>query len=101
MFRVIDTINVNATLFVHQPEWRERYGTEGLLAILDPAEVTEVPVAPGTLMRIHRPDGSTIEHITTYGERPSNAVGLYFPHLTANDLPRLSMLEAIPAPTNP
>ena len=95
MFRVIDTIQLNSTLYGHHPEWRARYGSEGLLAILDPADTTEVPVSPGTVIRVHRPDGTTVEHTTTLGERPSTAVGLFFPHLTADDIPRLSTLEPI------
>ena len=98
MFRVIDTIQFNSALYGHHPELRERYASEGLLAILDPSEVTEVPVPAGTVIRIHRPDGSVVEHTSSLSERPSTAVGLFFPHLTEEDIPRLSMLAPIQSP---
>ena len=100
MFRVIDTIQLNSTLYGHHPEWQARFGSEGLLAILDPADASEVLVSPGTVIRVHRPDGSSAEHTTTATERPSTAVGLFFPHLTPDDIPRLSTLEPIPTIEN-
>jgi hypothetical protein len=95
MFRVIDTIQLNSTLYGHHPEWREKYGSEGLLACLDLADAVEASVFPGTVIRVHRPDGSTVEHRTTFIERTRVAVGLFFPNLTANDIPRTSTLEPI------
>lgn len=96
MFRVIDTIQFNATLYGHHPEWRAKYGSEGLLACLDLADAVEASVSSGTVIRVHRPDGSTVEHRTTLIERTRVAVGLFFLDLIADDIPRNSTLEPIP-----
>ena len=98
MFRVIDTIHFNSTLYGHHPEWWAKYRTEGLLACLDLTDAVEASVSPGTMIRVHRPDGSTVEHRTTFIERTRVTVGLFFPDLTENDIPRTSTLEPIPTP---
>ena len=100
MFPVVDAITFSTSLLREHPEWRERYGCTGLLAVLDPAAVQVVPVVAGALMRVHRPDGSRAEHVVTVVGRPSTAVGLFFPHLTAADIPRLSLLEPITDDSN-
>ena len=73
----------------------EQCGAEGLLAILDPLEVSEIPFAAGTLLRICRPDGSTLECATTAVLRPHGVVGVFFTNLTKANIPRLSLLEPI------
>ena len=100
MLSVIDTIAITAPLLREHPEWQELYGGMGLLAVLDPTVVPSAPIAAGALLRVHRPDGSRTEHVVTVVERPSTAVGLFFPHLTAADIPRLSLLEPITDDSN-
>ena len=100
MLLVVDTITFSASPLREHPEWWERYGGAGLLAVLDPATVPAAPVVAGALLRVHRPDGSHVEHVVTVVERPSTAVGLFFPHLTAADIPRLSLLELITDDSN-
>jgi len=65
------------------------------MACLDLADAVEVSVSPGTVIRVHRPDGSIAEHRTTFIERTRVAVGLFFPGLTAHEIPRASTLEPI------
>ena len=96
MFKVIETLHFDSTTYSHHPEWRAKYGSEGLMACLDLADAVEASVSPGTVIRVHRPDGSTVEHRTTFIERTRVAVGLFFPGLTAHDIPRTSTLEPIP-----
>ena len=98
MFSVIDTIQMSEVLFGHHPEWRARYGSVGLLVVLDPWVVPEVPVPADTRFRVHRPDGTSAEYVATLAERPSTAVGLFFPRLTPVEIPRLSQLEPLTPP---
>ena len=96
-YHVIDTIEIHCR--PNQPnELYERCGAEGLLAILDPLEVSEIPFAAGTLLRICRPDGNTLECATTAVLHPHGVVGVFFPTLKMGDIPRLSVLELTAVP---
>ena len=92
-FTVIDTIQLNDAQYRHFPDWKQKYGSDGLLVVLDPLEVTEPPVAAGAVITIHRPDGSSMKHCVTVAERPSTAVGLFLSGLKSDDVPRLSYIE--------
>ncbi len=93
MFTVIDTIPMTDVLYRHQPGLKAKYQSDGLLAILDPDETTEVPVVSGSVVTIFRPDGSSIVRVVTVAERPSTVVGLFFAGLRPEDVPRLSHIK--------
>ena len=95
MFRVIDTFRITDAMLREYPDMRERYAQSGVIAVLDPAEAPEPAPFVGRLVRVHRPDGSVAEHRPTLADRPSSAVGLFFPHLAESDVPRLSAIELL------
>ena len=92
-FTVIDTIEIGEAQFHHHPEWKHKYGSSGLIAVIDPDESPDPPFVSGSRVIIHRPDGSTIRRVATVAERPSTAFGLFFPALGHGDIPRLSRVE--------
>ena len=92
-FTVIDTIEIGDAQFRHHPEWQHKFGSSGLIAVLDPDEATDPPFVSGAGVIIRRPDGSTIRRVATVAERPSTAFGLFFPALVHGDIPRLSCVE--------
>lgn len=92
-FTIIDTIEVSDISFRHYSEWKLKYESPGLIAVLDPDEALDPPFTSGSWVTIHRPDNSSMRRFTTVAERPSTAFGLFFPHLTSDDVPRLSRVE--------
>lgn len=93
VYTVIDAIPMTVALYRNQPELKAKYQADGLLAILDPNETTEVPVASGSVVTILRPDGSSIVRAVTVAERPSAIVGLFFTGLRPEDVSRLSHIK--------
>ena len=93
MFRVIDTLVFDDRLYGHYPEWRLKYGTVGVLACLSLADDVEATVSSGTVIRVYRPDGSTADFATTLIDRTRVGVGLFFPNLSPEDIPRSSTHE--------
>jgi len=87
MFRVIDTIKYDEALFRQQPGLAQRFG-HGLLAILDPAQVTSAPVQPGDTVRIRRPDGSSFVRAVSDVDVTRSIVGLFFLDTAQHEIPR-------------
>lgn len=94
MFRVIDTIRYDESLFLNMPELGTRFGP-GLLAILDPAQIRSAPFQPGDSVLIHRPDGSSLQQIVAAIEiGAGSVVGVFFAELMEAEIPRLSQIES-------
>jgi hypothetical protein len=93
MFRVIDTIRYDGSLFRHRPEIATQFG-QGLLAILDPAQIRSAPFQPGDWVLIHRPDGSSLQQIVGAIEiGAGSVVGVFFAGLKEAEIPWLSQIE--------
>ena len=92
-FTVIDTIEIGDAQLDDHPGWRHKFGSPGLIAVIDPDESLDPPFVSGNKVIIRRPDGSIISRVATVAERPSSAFGLFFPALVHGDIPRLSRVE--------
>lgn len=103
MYRVIDTIRYDGSLFHHRPDLATKVGS-GLLAILDPAQIRSAPFQPGDVVLIHRPDGNSFQHIVGAIEfGAGSVVGIFFAGLADAEIPRHSQIESRiekPAPTS-
>jgi len=90
-FRVIDTIQFNSSLIHRYPEFEAR--GEGLMAILDPHQIQEVPEIKGLTIMICRPDGSVNHLIASSAEASHSVVGIFFEGASSEDIPRGTVLE--------
>jgi hypothetical protein len=85
MYRVIDTICFRSSWTHHYPEFAER--GEGLMAILDPDQISEPPEICGRAVRVRRPDGDTAELVATGSEVHHSVVGIFFKDVSSETLP--------------
>lgn len=69
----------------------------GLLVVLDPAQVTTAPMAAGSTVRVHCPDGTVTERRVTNILVPHSTVGLFFANTQEHEIPRGSRIELIRA----
>jgi hypothetical protein len=85
MYRVIDTIIYNETSMQRFPDiaWRG----EGLLAILDPDQIQELPDISGRPVSILRPDGSWIDLVAASSEVRNSVVAIFFEGASRGDIP--------------
>ncbi len=88
---VIDVIEFRESWTHRYPEFAVR--GEGILAVLDPAEVSEIPSNRPSSLTISRPDGSISIISVGQWECPHGTVGVFLPELGAEDLPRLSRVS--------
>jgi hypothetical protein len=91
MYTVIDTINRRGMWIDRFPD-RMAKG-EGLLVILDPAQINERPDIPHNSVTILRPDNSRIDLIVAEIEVRHNVVALLFRDVLPEDIPRLSIVS--------
>ena len=94
MFRVIDIIRFDETLILEQPDIVERFGL-GILAILDPAQVTAAPMQAGSPVRIHRLHGKSIDRVVSKVDVRYSGVGLFFKGVDQHEIPRQSEIELL------
>ena len=92
MYRVIDTIEQRREWLQHHPELQQ---SEGLLAVLDPSQLT-VPFRRTDRVRILRPDGSSlILEVSEVRIGTGGVVGLLFPPASPVQIPPGSMIEPL------
>lgn len=90
-YTVIDTIHLGKWIVKH-PEFAK--SDEGMMAILDPAQITGKPEIPDNKVTIVRPDGSIIELIVAEIETNRREVtALFFKDARRNEIPRLSKIS--------
>ncbi|QDU29672.1 hypothetical protein ETAA8_47870 [Anatilimnocola aggregata] len=89
--KVIDTIFYTNGWLANHPELAAR--GEGLLAILDPAEVSDLPAIAERTVKILKPDGTVCSLEVTCAEIHHSVVGLFFAGKSPEDIPRLSRIE--------
>ena len=85
-FRVIDTIQFNSSCLHRFAEFQARF--EGVMAVLDPNQIQQVPEIEGRTIMICRPDGSVKQLIAYSAEARSSVVGIFFKGATSEDIPR-------------
>jgi hypothetical protein len=85
MYRVIDTICYRGSWIHRYPELAER--GEGLMAILDPDQISEPPEIGGQTVMVRRPDGGTDELVVTGSEVHHSVVGIFFKDVSSDALP--------------
>jgi hypothetical protein len=91
MFRVIDTI-----LFDEKVVKEGGLGW-GLLVILDLAQGTSPPIEVGITIRVHRPDGSSLDKVVEAIEVWRPNVGLFLRGTEKHEIPVLSEIELLAA----
>jgi hypothetical protein len=94
MFRVIDTIQLNEATLRSSPDLMASLG-QGLLVILDPAQVSSAPFQAGVTVRVHRPDGASFNRVVSAVKVPHAAVGVFFKDMEQHEMPRLSEIELL------
>ena len=82
----------------HRDSWIHRYPHlaergEGLLIILDPAEVREAPDIQDRVVNVRKPDGSASQYVVASAETHHSVVGLFFKGVSSEDIPRGSLIE--------
>src|SRR5215207_4124426 len=85
MYTVIDTIN-------RRGMWIERFPDrmakgEGLLVILDPAQINERPDIPHNSVTILKPDNTRLDIIVTEIEVSHNVVAFFFKDIFPEEIP--------------
>ena len=91
MYQVIDTIS-------YRDSWSHRYREfakrgEGLMAILEPSQINQLPEIKGRTVTIHKPDGNISQLVATDSEGHHSVIGIFFSGMSADDIPRGSQLE--------
>ena len=81
--RVIDTIQVNSRLTHRFPEFEAR---EGVIAILDPDRIQEVPEITGQTVKIWRRDGSVKQLVVSGAVAHHSVVGIFFEGASSKDI---------------
>jgi hypothetical protein len=91
MYRVMDAIELKDSWTFRMPELAGR--GEGILAILDPTEISVAPAISGQTVTVRRPDGTVAQLTAAEVEAPHSVVGLFFKGAVPADIPRGSFLE--------
>ena len=91
MYKVIDIISYSKGLIDRYPELAER--GEGVLAILEPSQITLAPDIRGLAVLIHKPSGEISRIVATDSLAPHSVVGIFFKDVSAEEIPRGSELE--------
>ncbi|MBX3065533.1 MAG: hypothetical protein KF726_21335 [Anaerolineae bacterium] len=90
-YTVIDTIHLGKWIIKH-PEFART--EEGMIAILDPLQITGKPEIPENKVKVIKPDGSTIELIVAEIETNRREMtALFFKDARRNEIPRLSKIS--------
>ncbi len=97
MIQILDSFNVTAESSSTYPSQAKLFGgRSGIVALPDPEQPCPTDFPAGTLMRLHRPDGTTTLLTLTAVLCPHRTIGLFFAAPTVTDIPRLSQLEPLP-----
>jgi hypothetical protein len=91
VFRVIDTILFQSTWTHRYPEFAAR--SEGVMAILDPSEITEAPEIQGALVTISKLDGTSTQVVALSTEAHHSVVGIFFASASKEDIPQGAELK--------
>ena len=89
--RVIDTIEHREAWTRHHPGLTGR--GDGVLAVVDPADLADPHGIAERLVVVHRPDGTRIELRVDLAEAPAGVLGLFFRGMGSVDVPRCSVIE--------
>jgi hypothetical protein len=92
MIRVIDSLLLDEQTLQNVPEFLEKLGP-GLLVTTDAEQRPSFLVEPGSIVRVHRPDGIVIERVVSGVDICSPKVKLFFPNTQRDEIPRLSEIE--------
>ena len=101
MYQVIEAIPFDAQVIQNLPDWRLG---PGLLVTLDVKEPEgSLFFEANSTVRVHRPDGTSIDcEMTGVGFTEQN-ISLFFPKLNSHDIPISSHIQlmpsVLPAPT--
>jgi len=95
VFRVIETIRFDEKTAPYT-DVLENLGC-GLLVVIDLAQLTTPPIDCNTIIRVHRPDGSSFDTVVKAIEVWGPKVGLFFQNLEKYEIPLSSEIELIAA----
>jgi hypothetical protein len=97
MFRVIYSLSIDERVLQHI---RDEKPPPGLLVTIDaeqpPKDAQGTPktfVAPGSTVRVHRPDGTSLDRLVTGVEIWGQHVGLFFANTAEHEIPISSEIE--------
>ena len=91
MYQVIDTISYRSSWTHRYPKLAER--GDGVMAILEPSQISEPPEVRGRGVTVRKPDGKVSQLVAADSEAHHSVVGIFFSGISADEIPRGSLLE--------
>ena len=94
MFAVLEAIDFRDKWmqhYRHKPDFSNR--EEGVVAVLDPHEIIEPPDIAGRIVKVFRPDGSTIVVTASHVETCNSIIGIFFKGIFSNEIPKGSKIK--------
>ena len=92
MIQVIDSVQFDEQALRSGPAFLESVGP-GLLVRVEVEQRPSFLVKPGTSVRVHRPDGTSIERVVSAVEIWGAHVGLFFSKTEQDEIPKSSEIE--------
>ena len=90
MYRVIDTIHFGDWVYAHPGVTVHK---NGVMAVLDPGQINELPNVQGLSVTVHKPDGCVIQLVAADSEVHQSVVGIFFSGIPLNEVPLGSWLD--------
>ena len=94
MFRVIKSFLYDERMLQNVPEFMEKPGP-GLLVTLDADQSPSFVISSGSMVRVHRPDGTVIDRVVSAHEVFGPKVGLFFQKMEPHEIPISSEIELL------
>jgi hypothetical protein len=91
MYQVMDTITYRRSWTHRYPEFAAR--GDGVMALLEPSQINEPPEIQGRTVTVHKPDGNVSQLIAAGSEAHRSVVGIFFSGVSADEIPRGSLIE--------
>ncbi|HEX8151019.1 MAG TPA: hypothetical protein VF591_27800 [Pyrinomonadaceae bacterium] len=91
MYQVIDTISYRSSWTHRYHELAERGA--GVMAILEPGQISEAPEIRGLTITVRKPDGNVSRFVAADVEAHHSVVGIFFSGISADEIPRGSLIE--------
>jgi hypothetical protein len=90
MYHVIDIIRYRRGWIDRFPDLATR--GEGVMAILEPNQISEPPPIQGCIITVHKPNGTTAQLLATTSEVQHAVVGIFFSGISPDAIPRGSFI---------
>lgn len=91
MYQVIDTISFRDSWIHRYPDFAKL--GEGVMAILEPSQISEPPEVRGRTLTVRKPNGDLSRLVATDADAHHSVVGIFFGGVSAEEIPRGSHLE--------